>query len=73
MTIEELKQSILLKQTEIFKQVEQDEQEDMSSEIELLQQQIQVCTTVREVRDLLTEKGYSLQDAYEIIIRHSIK
>jgi hypothetical protein len=73
MTLNQLKQKILLEQIEIFKQVEEDEKIDMSSEIELLEEEVQTCTTVRGVRNLLTERGYTLQDAYEIIIKHSIE
>ena len=72
MTLNQLKQKILLEQIEIFKQVEEDERIDMSSEIELLEEEVQTCNTVRGVRNLLTERGYTLQDAYEIIIKHSI-
>jgi hypothetical protein len=73
MTLNQLKQKILLEQIEIFKQVEEDEEIDMSSEIELLEEEVQTCITVQGVRNLLTERGYSLQDAYEIIIKHSIE
>ena len=73
MTLNQLKQKILLEQIEIFKQIEEDEGIDMSSEIEILEEEVQTCTTVQGVRNLLTERGYTLQDAYEIIIKHSIE
>jgi predicted nucleic acid-binding protein len=73
MTLNQLKQKVLLEQIEIFKQVEEDEEIDMSSEIELLEEEVQSCITVQGVRNLLTERGYSLQDAYEIIIKYSIE
>ena len=73
MKLEVLKQRVLIDQVSILKDVEMDEGIWMKEEIELLEEEMQACTTVQDIHTLLTERGYSERDAYEIIIQYTIE
>jgi len=73
MKLEVLKQRVLRDQVSILKDVEVDEGIWMKEEIELLEEEMQACTSVQDVHTLLTERGYSERDAYEIIIQYTIE
>ena len=73
MKLEVLKQRVLIDQVSILKDVEVDEGIWMKEEIELLEEEMQACTSVQDVHTLLTERGYSERDAYEIIIQYTIE
>jgi hypothetical protein len=72
MTLNELKQSVLIELISILKQVEEDEGIEMQDEIETLEEEMQGVKDVNELHNLLTESGYCSDDAYRIIINHAI-